>query len=157
MASTFADFQATRVPHPRDILALLKPVTWFPPIWAFVCGVISSGVSVTERWPFLIAGVLLTGPLVCGTSQAINDWFDRHVDAINEPNRPIPSGRIAGRWGLWIAMIGTALSSLVAAATGAVGFRGDTPGTCLCLGLQRASASAQGRWLGRSRCRRIDL
>ena len=118
MASTFADFQATRVPHPRDILALLKPVTWFPPIWAFVCGVISSGVSVTERWPFLIAGVLLTGPLVCGTSQAINDWFDRHVDAINEPNRPIPSGRIAGRWGLWIAMIGTALSSLVAAATG---------------------------------------
>ena len=87
-------------PAPRDVLALLKPITWFPPMWAFMCGVVSSGVSVADRWPFLVAGVLLTGPLVCGTSQAVNDWFDRHVDAINEPNRPIPSGRMPGRWGL---------------------------------------------------------
>ena len=79
---------------------------------------VSSGVPLADRWAFLIAGVLLVGPLVCGTSQAINDWFDRHVDAINEPNRPIPSGRIAGRWGLWIACIGTVLSLLVAAVTG---------------------------------------
>ncbi len=43
---------------------------------------------------------LLAGPLVCGTSQAVNDWFDRHVDAINEPDRPIPSGRVPGQWGL---------------------------------------------------------
>jgi chlorophyll synthase len=106
------------LPAPRDILELLKPVTWFPPIWAFVCGVVSSGVAIADRWPFLLAGVLLTGPLVCGTSQAINDWFDRHVDAINEPHRPIPSGRIAGRWGLAIAIAGTVLSLLVALATG---------------------------------------
>lgn len=108
----------TAVPAPRDILELLKPVTWFPPIWAFMCGVVSSGVPIADRWPFLIAGVLLTGPLVCGTSQAVNDWFDRHVDAINEPGRPIPSGRIAGRWGLWIALVGTLLSLLVAWMTG---------------------------------------
>ena len=50
----------------------------------------------------MAGGVLLAGPLVCGTSQAVNDWFDRHVDAINEPDRPIPSGRIPGRWGLYI-------------------------------------------------------
>lgn len=105
-------------PSLRDVLELLKPITWFPPIWAFGCGVVSSGVPVAERWPFLLAGVLLTGPLVCGTSQAVNDWFDRHVDAINEPGRPIPSGRIAGRWGLAIAIIGTALSLAVAALTG---------------------------------------
>lgn len=109
---------ATAFPSPRDILELLKPVTWFPPMWAFMCGVVSSGVPVVDRWPFLIAGVLLTGPLVCGTSQAVNDWFDRHVDAINEPDRPIPSGRIAGRWGLWIAITGTILSLLVAWLTG---------------------------------------
>lgn len=87
-------------------------------MWAFMCGVVSSGVPLAERWPFLIAGILLTGPLVCGTSQAVNDWFDRHVDAINEPNRPIPSGRIGGRWGLWIAITGSILSFLVAWATG---------------------------------------
>ncbi|CAM3037611.1 Bacteriochlorophyll synthase chain [Sphingomonas antarctica] len=107
-----------RPPAARDVLELLKPITWFPPIWAFMCGVVSSGVPIAERWPFLIAGVLLTGPLVCGTSQAVNDWFDRHVDAINEPKRPIPSGRIAGQWGLRIAIIGTVLSLAVAAVTG---------------------------------------
>jgi chlorophyll/bacteriochlorophyll a synthase len=109
----------SHVPRPRDVLALLKPITWFPPMWAFMCGVVSSGVSLSDRWPFLIAGVLLAGPLVCGTSQAVNDWYDRHVDAINEPDRPIPSGRIAGRWGLYIAIIGTLLSLLMGTLIGA--------------------------------------
>ncbi len=102
-----------RVPRPRDVLELLKPVTWFPPMWAFMCGVVSSGVPLADRWGFLVAGMLLAGPLVCGNSQAINDWFDRHVDAINEPQRPIPSGRIPGRWGLYIAIAGTIVSLVV--------------------------------------------
>ena len=110
---------AVPVPHPRDVLELLKPVTWFPPMWAFMCGVVSSGVPIASRWPFLVAGILLTGPMVCGTSQAVNDWFDRHVDAINEPGRPIPSGRIAGTWGLRIAVIGTVLSLILAGVIGA--------------------------------------
>lgn len=105
-------------PAVRDIVALLKPITWFPPMWALLCGVVSSGVPVLSRWTFLLAGIALTGPLVCGTSQAVNDWFDRHVDAINEPHRPIPSGRIAGRWGLTIALVWTVLSLAVAALTG---------------------------------------
>ncbi|QGN54589.1 chlorophyll synthase ChlG [Novosphingobium sp. Gsoil 351] len=105
-------------PKPADVLELLKPITWFPPIWAFGCGIVSSGSSPSGRWAFVIAGMALTGPLVCGTSQAVNDWFDRHVDAINEPDRPIPSGRIAGHWGLWIACIGTVLALAVAFATG---------------------------------------
>lgn len=108
------------LPAPRDVIELLKPVTWFPPMWAFMCGVVSSGAPLEQRWPFLLAGVALAGPLVCGASQAVNDWFDRHVDAINEPGRPIPSGRIPGRWGLWIAIAGSVLSLLVAAAIGNV-------------------------------------
>ena len=109
-------------PAPLVVLELLKPLTWFPPMWAFGCGVVSSGQNVQDRWPTVIAGVLLAGPLVCATSQAVNDWFDRHVDAINEPNRPIPSGRIPGRWGLYIALIWTALSLAVASRLGAWGF-----------------------------------
>jgi chlorophyll synthase len=109
---------ARRVPRPRDILELLKPVTWFPPMWAFMCGVVSSGVPLGERLGFLIAGMLLAGPIVCGTSQAVNDWYDRHVDAINEPDRPIPSGRIPGRWGLGIAIAGSGISLVVAGFIG---------------------------------------
>jgi chlorophyll synthase len=56
--------------------------------------------------------------MVCGTSQAANDWFDRHVDAINEPQRPIPSGRMPGRWGLYIAVWWTGVSLLLAYALG---------------------------------------
>ena len=99
-------------------LELLKPITWFPPMWAYGCGVVSSGVSLTERWPFALAGILLAGPLVCGTSQVVNDWFDRHVDAINEPQRPIPSGRVAGRNGLYFAIAWTLVSLLVASLLG---------------------------------------
>ncbi len=117
MDRSFA-FGSAPFPALRDVVTLLKPITWFPPMWAFLCGVVSSGVPIAERWPFLIAGILLTGPLVCGTSQAINDWFDRHVDAINEPDRPIPSGRVGGTWGLRIAIFGTALSLLLAWITG---------------------------------------
>ena len=106
------------IPAARDVLELLKPVTWFPPMWAFFCGVMSSGAPLTDRWMFLIGGVLLAGPMVCGTSQAVNDWYDRHVDAINQPERPIPSGRIGGRWGLYVALIGSVLSLVLGAVLG---------------------------------------
>ena len=86
------------------VVELSKPVTWFPPMWAFGCGVVSSGQFSLDNIGLLIFGVLLAGPLLCAGSQAVNDWFDREVDAINEPGRPIPSGRIPGRWGLWIAI-----------------------------------------------------
>lgn len=118
MAKSAVSTGLTPPPAARDVLELLKPITWFPPMWALMCGVVSSGVSPLSRWTFLIAGILLAGPLVCGTSQAVNDWFDRHVDAINEPDRPIPSGRIGGRWGLYIAIGWTVLSLAVAAFTG---------------------------------------
>src|SRR6476469_5099385 len=108
------------LPSAGDVLALAKPITWFPPMWAFGCGVLASGVPIGGKGLLLAAGVLLTGPLVCGTSQMVNDWFDRHVDAINEPGRPIPSGRIAGSWGLWLALIGSLLSLLLASAMGPV-------------------------------------
>lgn len=100
------------------MLEVLHPITWFPPMWAFTCGVVSSGAAVLENWLFLLAGVVLTGPLVCATSQAVNDWYDRHVDAINEPDRPIPSGRLPGRWGFYIAVTGTLLSLALGAVLG---------------------------------------
>ena len=112
----------TRWPAPSAVLELLKPVTWFPPIWAFACGVVASGASFVEAWPLGLLGLLLAGPVVCGMSQAVNDWFDRHVDAVNEPERPIPSGRLPGRWGLHIARIWTLLSLVLGAALGPWGF-----------------------------------
>jgi len=104
------------------MLRLLKPITWFPPIWAFLCGAVASGVPLGANWQTVLLGMVLAGPVVCGMSQAANDWCDRHVDAVNEPDRPIPSGRIPGRWGLWIALAMTLLSLGVGWLLGPWGF-----------------------------------
>ena len=88
--------------------------------------------------------MVLAGPMVCACSQAVNDWFDRHVDAINEPQRPIPSGRIPGRWGLYIAIVWTLLSMLWAWQLGTWAFRA----TLLALALAWAAASDSiPRWI----------
>ena len=113
------------------VAELLKPITWFPPMWAFGCGVVASGVPAEGRWPVIVIGVVLAGPMVCASSQAVNDWFDRHVDAINEPQRPIPSGRMPGRWGLAIAILWTGLSLLVAMLLGPWGFGAAVVGLLL--------------------------
>ena len=111
-----------RFPQPAALVQLVKPHTWFPPMWAYLCGAVSAGVSPEGRWGLVILGVVLAGPLVCAMSQVANDWCDRHVDAINEPGRPIPSGRVPGTWGLWIALAMTALSLFAGYQLGPGGF-----------------------------------
>jgi chlorophyll synthase len=118
-------------PSLATVAELLKPITWFPPMWAFGCGVVSSGVAAEGRWLYIVLGIILAGPLVCAMSQAINDWYDRHVDAINEPNRPIPSGRMPGKWGLYIAILWTVLSLIVASFLGVWGFSAAVVGLAL--------------------------
>ena len=119
------------LPQFSAITELFKPITWFPPMWAFACGVVASGVPLEGQWLLALIGVALAGPFVCATSQAVNDWFDRHVDAINEPHRPIPSGRMPGRWGLYIAVLWTLVSLAVASLLGPWGFGGAVLGLLL--------------------------
>ena len=138
-----------RRPEPFAVLELLKPITWFAPMWAFACGAVSSGASA--RWLAAGLGVALAGPLVCATSQAVNDWYDRDVDAINEPGRPIPSGRIPGRWGLYIAFFWTALSLGVAATLGPWVFTAAVVGLALAWGYSAPPLRfKQNGWLGNS-------
>jgi len=117
-----ANLPTRDLPEPAAMLRLIKPITWFPPMWAYVCGVISSGVAPSSQIALVLLGIVLAGPIVCGMSQAANDWCDRHVDAINEPDRPIPSGRIPGRWGLYIALAMSVLSLGVGWFLGPWGF-----------------------------------
>jgi chlorophyll/bacteriochlorophyll a synthase len=135
------------------VVELLKPITWFPPMWALACGVVSTGVPLGSSWGVLLAGVLLAGPLVCATSQAANDWFDRHVDAINEPHRPIPSGRLPGRTGLYVAIAWTVLSLAVATSLGAWGFGAAVVGLALAWGYSAPPLRfKRNGWYGNSAC-----
>jgi len=94
-------------------LQLMKPATWVPLIWGVACGAAASGSYhaiwnlfgdapttssvgvVAEDTVKAVAAMVLAGPFMCGFTQTINDWFDRELDAINEPYRPIPSGAIS--------------------------------------------------------------
>lgn len=77
-------------------LQLMKPVTWIPLIWGVVCGAAASG-GFHWRWQEVLASLacmVMSGPLLAGYTQTLNDYYDREIDAINEPYRPIPSGAI---------------------------------------------------------------
>jgi len=140
-------------PDFATVAELLKPITWFPPMWAFACGMVSTGQSLSDNWLLIIGGILLAGPLVCATSQAVNDWFDRHVDAINEPDRPIPSGRMPGRWGLYIAIIWTVLSLLWAWQLGPWGFAASGLGLVLAWAYSAPPVRLKANgWWGNSAC-----
>merc|ERR1711892_1469213 len=60
------------------------------------------GAPTTDSWGVVtedtfkaLGAMVLSGPLLCGFTQTCNDWFDKDLDAINEPYRPIPSGAIS--------------------------------------------------------------
>ena len=78
-------------------LQLMKPITWIPLIWGVVCGAASSGEYTwkPENVLKVLTCMLLSGPLMTGYTQTMNDYYDREIDAINEPYRPIPSGAIS--------------------------------------------------------------
>ena len=77
-------------------LQLMKPVTWIPLIWGVICGAAASG-RFSWSGPQVLAALacmVMSGPLLAGYTQTLNDYYDREIDAINEPYRPIPSGAI---------------------------------------------------------------
>tara|TARA_Y100001968_G_scaffold292816_2_gene298321 strand:+ start:8953 stop:9906 length:954 start_codon:yes stop_codon:yes gene_type:complete len=78
-------------------LQLMKPITWIPLLWGVICGAAASGNFHWQISNVLasFACMFMSGPLLTGYTQTINDYFDRDIDAINEPNRPIPSGSIS--------------------------------------------------------------
>lgn len=117
-------------------LQLMKPITWIPLIWGVVCGAASSGgyTWTIENVAIAAACMLLSGPLMTGYTQTLNEFYDREIDAINEPYRPIPSGAIA--LPQVIVQIFVLLGAGIAVAYGldvAVGHEFPTI-TCLALG-----------------------
>ncbi|KAL7579595.1 hypothetical protein ACA910_007960 [Epithemia clementina (nom. ined.)] len=106
-------------------LQLTKPVTWIPLVWGVMCGAAASGnyhwiwnpLDPNDRDVGLgledaakgFVAMILAGPFLTGYTQTINDWYDREIDAINEPYRPIPSGAISEGeviFQIWFLLLG---------------------------------------------------
>lgn len=83
-------------------IKLADPVTWFSPLLMSICGAFAAGhesfnPTDVNHLGLLVLGMIMTGPLGTGFSQSINDYFDRDLDAINDPTRPIPAGDVTLR------------------------------------------------------------
>ena len=80
----------------RAHLELLDPVTWISVFPCLAGGVMASGVMHPTLHDYLLLLIifLMFGPLGTGFSQSVNDYFDLELDRVNEPTRPIPSGRL---------------------------------------------------------------
>ncbi|ELY52467.1 geranylgeranylglycerol-phosphate geranylgeranyltransferase [Natronococcus jeotgali] len=82
----------------RGLLELTRPVNVIAAsvltgIGAFVAG------GVTSHPVEVVAAVVATG-LAVGAGNAINDYFDREIDRINQPQRAIPRGAVSPRGAL---------------------------------------------------------
>jgi geranylgeranylglycerol-phosphate geranylgeranyltransferase len=69
-----------------------------------VGSVLAGSNALSLLWPNLLYGYI-TGFALTAGSMAVNDYYDREIDAINEPDRPIPSGLIRPKEALALAFV----------------------------------------------------
>jgi len=90
-------------------LRLMRPVNCLMMGFAVIVGATLTSLNLSSlSWSNLIYG-FITGFMLTAASMAINDYYDREIDAVNEPNRPIPSGLIKPKEALAFAFILTAI------------------------------------------------
>jgi geranylgeranylglycerol-phosphate geranylgeranyltransferase len=86
-------------------LRLMRPLNCFMMGVAVIVGAaLADPTGISGAWLSMIYG-FITGFTLTAASMAINDYYDREIDAINEPKRPIPSGLIKPREALLFASI----------------------------------------------------
>jgi len=133
-----------------------KPGTWFAPMWAMLVGCVASG---NAQWTLpsvgrVLLGMVLAGPLLCAFSQIANDWFDREVDRINEPDRPTAANLLAPATILGIALALAAAALALAAALGPNVFYLSLGGLALALAYSAPPLRLKARngWLANAAC-----
>ncbi len=79
---------------------LVRPINCLLAGLAVLIGVVVAGGG---ELPYAAGVALVAAALISGAGNAVNDYFDRDIDAINRPHRPIPSGRLSARTALILA------------------------------------------------------
>ncbi len=75
-------------------IRLIRPVNCLMMGFAVLVGAVLANPQLSSlNWLNILFG-FLTGFTFCAAAMVINDYYDRKIDAINEPQRPIPSGTI---------------------------------------------------------------
>lgn len=112
---------------PSSFVRLMRPVNSMMVGFAIIVGAVIGGGAGLLRSPLDLVLAFVTGFTLTASAMAINDYYDREIDAINEPERPIPSGAVKPGEALMLFFLltalglasswGTGLGSLVIAAS----------------------------------------
>jgi len=98
-------------------LRLMRPINCLMMGLAVIVGASLVGLnSMSVAWLNLVYG-FITGFMLTAASMAMNDYYDRKIDAINEPRRPIPSGLVKPGEALVFALTLTVIGLVTAYLT----------------------------------------
>jgi geranylgeranylglycerol-phosphate geranylgeranyltransferase len=133
----------------KGIVRLMRPLNCvMMGVAVFVGAVLAKQVFSVDDWLSILFG-FVTGFALTAAAMAINDYYDRKIDAVNEPSRPIPSGLVSPREALalvvfisafgfvfavlisWLCLFVAVSSWVVVIAYVTVGKRSGLPGNFL--------------------------
>ncbi len=97
----------------KALLEILRPFNCTMASVAAIIGLFIAGGFDLKTSAMIFLAVFL----VTGAGNAVNDYYDREIDAVNRPERPIPSGRISPKWAINYSL---ALFAVGCAAAGLV-------------------------------------
>ena len=90
---------------------ILRPHNMLAAAACVISGYVLAGGTATGD----IAAPALFTALVTGLGNLINDFYDRDIDRINNPSRPLPSGRLSPRYVRVVFWVGTDIGVFIAA------------------------------------------
>ena len=89
----------------KGFICLIRPINCSMMGFAvFVGAILANPQFLNFSWINIFYG-FITGFMLTAASMAINDYYDRDIDAINEPTRPIPSGSISSNEALVFVIV----------------------------------------------------
>ncbi|UCF45007.1 MAG: geranylgeranylglycerol-phosphate geranylgeranyltransferase [Candidatus Bathyarchaeota archaeon] len=99
------------------LIRLMRPINCAMMGFAvFVGAVLANPQFFSFDWLGILYG-FVTGFTLTAASMSINDYYDRSIDAINEPSRPIPSGLVSAREALAFVFVLSAIGFVFAFIT----------------------------------------
>jgi len=99
---------------------LMRPVNCVMMGFAvFVGALLANPAFLATGWVSVVFG-FLTGFTLTAASMALNDYYDRQIDAVNEPLRPIPSGSVSVREALVFVLVFSVVGFVFAYLTSVV-------------------------------------
>ncbi len=98
----------------KGFVRLMRPINCVMMGFAvFVGAVLASPAFAAGDWLSILYG-FATGFTLCAAAMVVNDYYDRAIDAVNEPSRPIPNGLVSSREALGLVFVLTVVGFVFA-------------------------------------------